>query len=141
MALKVKDAATAAAKFVARAQGAGADYSKGVANAGQNWQDKATAAKDSFAAGIQAAIGRDAYTKGIAKAGASRYTDRATNVGAQRYPQGVAGAGPQWQKNTQPYLDSMANLTLPVKRPRGDPGNLARVQAIADNNRALKLRS
>jgi hypothetical protein len=89
---------------------------------------------------VQAAIGRDAFTKGVTKAGASRYQERAAGVGAQRFPQGVAAAAPQWQKNTQPYLDNMANLTLPVKRPRGDPGNLARVQAIAESNRALKLR-
>lgn len=141
MALKVKDAASSAQKFVQRAQAAGADYGKGVAGAGQAWQERASAAKDTFAAGVQAAIGRDAYTKGIAKAGAARYTERAAGVGAQRYPQGVGAAGPQWQKNTAPYLDNMANLTLPVKRPRGDPGNLQRVAAIAESNRALKLRS
>ncbi len=141
MALKVKDAASSAAKFVARAQAAGGDYTKGVAQAGDAWQKNATAAKDSFAAGVNAAITRGAFEKGIAKAGGSRYADRASTVGAQRYPQGVSQAGPQWASKTQPYLDNMANLTLPVKRPHGDPGNIARVQMIADSNRALKLKS
>lgn len=141
MALKVKDAAASAQKFVARAQAAGGDYTKGVTNAGDAWQANSAASKDSYAAGVQAAIGRDAYTKGIQKSGAAKYVSRASGVGSARYPQGVAGAGPNWQSATQPYLDTLSALSLPPKRPRGDPGNIARVAAVAAALRAKKLGS
>lgn len=139
MALKVKDAAASATKFVNRAQAAGGDYQKAVASAGDQWQSKTAAATDSFAAGVNDAISRGAFAKGVQRAGGAKYAANASGKGAQRYPQGVSMAGPAWQAGAQPYLDSMASLNLPPRRPRGDPGNLARVQAIMDNNRKLRL--
>jgi hypothetical protein len=139
MALKVKDAASSAAKFVARAQAAGGDYAKGVAAAGDSWQSKAAASGDAYSAGVQAAIGAQRFQKGIAKAGAAKYVANASGKGAQRYPSGVAAAGPNWQQNTQPYLDTLASLTLPPRHPRGDPGNLQRVAAVATALRAKKV--
>ena len=141
MALRVKAAADSAAKFVARAQAAGGDYTKGVSAAGDLWQQKASAAGDAYAAGVQAAIGRKGFEKGVAKAGAQKYVANASTKGASRYPAGVAQAGPNWQSSTQPYLDTLAGLNLPPRHPRGDPGNIARVQAVADALRKKKLGS
>ena len=139
MALKVKSAADAAAKFVSRASGAGGDYAKGVAAAGDAWQAHAAASGDSYAAGVQAAIGQQRFQKGIAKAGAAKYVAMASGKGAQRYPSGVTAAGPAWQQATQPYLDVLASLNLPPRHPRGDPGNVARVQGVMDAMRKKKL--
>lgn len=141
MAIKVKDASASAQKFVTRASAAGGDYQKGVQGAGDTWQSKAAASGDAYAAGVQAGIGRSAFQKGIAKSGSAKYVARASGVGAQRYPQGIQGAGPTWQQNTQPYLDTIAGLTLPPKHPRGDPGNLQRVGMIAAALRARKIGS
>ncbi len=139
MAIRVKDAAMAAQKFVTRGQAAAGDYGKGVQAAGDIWQAHAAAAGDTFAAGVQDAITRGAFAKGIAKAGSAKYVMRAAGVGAQRYPQGVAQAGPAWQDKTAPYLQTLAGITLPPRRPKGDPGNMARVSAVTDALRKKKL--
>lgn len=139
MAIKVKDAATAAAKFVQRGQAAAPDYQKGVAASGEAWLANSTASKETYAQGVQEAIGRDAFAKGVVKAGAAKFTTAASGKGAQRYPQGVATAGPAWAEGTQPFLTTLAGLTLPPRRPKGDPGNMARVQAVTDALRKRKL--
>ncbi len=139
MVIKVKDAAASAAKFVARAQAASGDYAKGVQGAGDHWASAAAASKDSFAAGVQAAIQRDAFSKGIAKAGAAKYVARATTFGAQRYGPGVAGAQSAWQQGVAPYLAALATIDKPPKGPKGSPQNYAIVQAIGTKLRAIKL--
>lgn len=139
MALRVKDVATAREKFVNRGSAAASDYANGVKGSGGTWQAHAIAAAPVFAAGIQEAITRDAYAKGVAHAGGAKYEARATGVGATRYPQGIRDAGPAWEQGASPYLQLMAGLTLPPRRPKGDPLNIQRVQAINDANRKKKV--
>lgn len=139
MAIKVKDAATAAAKFVSRAQNAAPDYTKGVTGAGTTWQAHSAAAGDAWGAGVQAAVANQRYTKGVTRVGGGKWEAAATTKGAQRYPQGVAMAGPAWQANTGPYLDTIASLNLPPRRPKGDPANFQRAQMVADALRKKKV--
>lgn len=139
MAIKVKDAAAAATKFVQRGQAAAADYTKGVSTSGDAWAQNTAAASDNYAAGVQEAIARNGFLKGVQKAGPGKFVSAATTKGAQRYPQGIATAGPAWQDGTAPYLQTLAGLTLPPRRPKGDPGNMARVQAVTDALRKKKV--
>lgn len=139
MAINVKDAGSSAQKFVQRAQAAAGDYSKGVANAGPAWQANTAASADTWAAGVQGAISNGRFTKGVNNAGANKYSAAASGKGAQRYPQGVAVAGPAWQEATQPYLQTIAGLQLPPRRPKGDPGNLQRVQMVTQALRTKKV--
>jgi hypothetical protein len=139
MALKVKDAATAAAKFVQRGSAAGSDYAAGVKNAGQSWQTGAAAAADNYAAGVQEAIGRGAFARGVQQAGASKYETRASTVGARRFPEGIREAGPTWEQSTAPYLQTLAGLTLSPRRPKGDPANFLRVQQVGEALRRRKV--
>lgn len=139
MAIKVKDAASSAAKFVSRAQTAAPEYVKGVQGAGQAWATNTAASADVWAQGVQAAVTNGRFSKGVNKAGPTKYETNAAGKGAQRYGPGVAAAGPSWQQNTQPYLDTIAGLTLPARRPKGDPGNFARSQAVADALRKKKV--
>lgn len=139
MPLKVKDAATAAAKFVQRGSAAGGDYAAGVKNAGQAWQAGAAAAGDNYAAGVQEAIGRNAFQRGVQQAGAAKYETRASTVGARRFPEGIREAGPTWEQQTAPYLQTLAGLTLSPRRPKGDPANFIRVQQVGDALRRRKV--
>ncbi len=139
MAIKVKDATTSAQKFSTRAAAASQDYATGVAAAGAAWQSATAGSGDAYAAGVQAAIGRKAFENGVAKAGASKYSTNASGKGAQRYPSGVQAAAPAWQAATAKYLQVLSGLTLPPRRPKGDPGNLARVQAVTTALRQAKL--
>ena len=139
MAIKVADASSSAQKFVNRSQAAAPDYQKGVAGAGQSWATNSQAAADTWGQGVQQAVANGRYAKGIAAAGASKYETAASGKGAQRYPQGVATAGPTWQDKTVPYLQVIANLTLPPRRPKGDPANFQRSQMVADALRKKKV--
>lgn len=139
MALKVKDAAMSRDKFVARGSGAAQDYANGVKGAGQLWQANSINGAANWAAGVQQAATRDAFSKGIQKAGGAKFENRASTVGANRFPQGIRDAGPAWEAATTPYLQLMASLTLPPRHPKGDPGNIQRVQAVNEANRRKKV--
>jgi hypothetical protein len=130
MAIAVSDAAKAAQRYAQRASAAGQDYADGVRGAGQKWQTAAAASGTTYAAGVQEAIGRNAYALGVADAGASRYQERASTVGAQRFRTGVQDAGNDWQRGVAPYLDTIRSLDLPPRGPSGDPNNYRRVEII-----------
>lgn len=139
MPIRVRSAQAAADAFVAGANGAQKAYTDGVTQAGQAWHDGASNAGDTFAQGVQAAIADGRYAKGVNKAGAQHYVDKATKVGAGRYSTGAAAAKGDYQTGVQPFLDVIANTNLPPRRPKGDPGNIQRVATIAANLRAKKL--
>ena len=126
MAKKVKPVADAATKFVNRASAAGTDYKTGVSMAGQLWSDATVASSDTYAAGVQAAIGRGAFSKGVIKAGPGKYQTNASTKGANHYPEGVRGGQAPYQQNAAPYFDALSSIVYPPRRPRGDPANQAR---------------
>jgi hypothetical protein len=128
---KIKTPAAAAEKFATRAGGAQADYKAGVQGAGQSWQDASAANEPVYAQATQDAIGRGAYGKGVAKAGAAKYTDRASNLGSQRYPSGIAAGKSAYASNVQPYFDTLSGLTLPAKRVKGQNQERSNVVQMA----------
>lgn len=139
MAIRIKDTGSLARKFVTRAGAAGGDYKDGVQAAGSDWETNTRAAGDNFAAGVQQAIADKRFEKGVSEAGAGKYVAKATTLGANRYGPGVAAAEGDWAKGVQPHLDAMKSANLPPRRPKGDPANQQRAQAIAQLNRSIKL--
>lgn len=139
MALKVKDAALAARKFVERGAAASGDYAAGVAGAAGDWQQKTAASAETYNAGVQDAISRGAFARGINGTAAAKYQERASNVGARRFPEGIRSAGPAWESATQPYLQTIASLNLEPRRPKGDPANIRRVEQVATALRRRKV--
>jgi hypothetical protein len=138
-AIRIKDTGTLSKKFVQRATQASGDYKTGVEAAGQDWQARTSASGDNYANGVQAGIARKAFEKGVNDAGSSKYVTRAGTLGAQRYPSGVGAAEGDWAKGVQPYLDTLKGMELPPRRPKGDPGNQARANAVASRLRAQKV--
>lgn len=138
-AIRIKDTGTLAKKFTRNASAAAGDYTTGVQAAGQDWQTNTAAAGDNYAAGTQAAIAAGRFQKGVQDAGAAKFVARASTLGAQRYPTGIAAAEGDWAKGVQPSLDMLKGMTLPPRRPKGDPGNQARANAVAAGLRALKV--
>ncbi len=64
---------------------------------------------------------------------------RAAEVGARRFPEGIRAAEGDWARETQPYLDTIRSITLPPRRPKGDPANLERTAAVAQALRRRKV--
>jgi hypothetical protein len=139
MAIRVKDTASLARKFVQRAGAASGDYTDGVKVAGNDWETNTRSAGDNYAAGVQQAIGDRRFERGVSEAGASKYVSRASTLGAQRFVTGVQAAEGDWSKGAAPYLQAIASLDLPPRRPKGDPANMQRAQAVAARLRAMKV--
>lgn len=137
--MNIKSADVIAKKFASRGGAAGADYSAGVQQPRVPWAQATTAAVNNYAAGVQQAIGNGSFQKGVAAAGDEKWSRKATGVGAQRYGPGVQAAQPDYAKGVAPYLDTLRNLNLPPRAPKGDPSNVQRVAAIATALRARKL--
>jgi hypothetical protein len=138
-AIRVKDTATIAKKFVRNASAAAGDYKIGVEAAGADWESNARAGEGNYEAGVQQSIADKRFSKGIAAAGQQKYVQRASSLGAQRFPTGVGAAEGEFAKGAQPYLDALKGMDLPPRRPKGDPGNQLRAQAVAARLRAIKL--
>jgi len=139
MAIRVKDVGASAKKFVANAGRSAGDYTEGVKGAGQEWETNTRAAGQNWADGTQAAITDKRFEKGVAEAGAAKYTTRAGSLGAQRYPTGVAASEQDFARGVAPYLQIIASTDLPPRRPKGDPQNMQRANVLAQRLRAAKV--
>lgn len=139
MAIKVKDATTVARKWAQRASAASVDYKDGVAASAGEWEQNALAGKDNYAAGVQQAIGDGRYERGIRESGGAKFASRASTIGATRFAPGVAASEGEMAKGVAPVLQVIAGLTLPPRRPKGDPGNMERANAVAVALRRMKV--
>lgn len=141
MAIQVKDASAAAAKFKRNAGNAGQDYATGVQSAGGKWAAEAGSeqAQSNWQAGVADAASRRAFQKGVAAAGQEKYVRNAAGVGSRRFTEGVANAEGDYSKGVGPYLDTMRNFTFRTpKGPKGSPNNWQRSQELGLALRAKK---
>jgi hypothetical protein len=138
-AIKVKDTATVAAKFKRNANAATNDYATGVASAGADWESGARAGESNYEQGVQDAISRKAFGKGVSAAGQTKYVENATKLGAQRYGPGINQAEGAYSRGVQPYLDTIKGVSLPPRGPKGSPQNQQRADAVAKALRMVKV--
>lgn len=139
MAIQIKSADVIANKYATRAGAAGADYAAGVQSPRTPWAAATMASAQTYAAGVQQAIGNGSFAKGVSAAGDSKWQRKAAGVGAQRFGPGAQAAKGDYQAGVAPYLQVISGVTLPPRLPKGDPGNIQRVVAITSALRAAKL--
>ncbi len=139
MALKVKGAAESAKKLVERAQSAAGEYSIAAQAAGDAWQTGAVGAKDTYGMAISAAGIKDRFARGVAKAGAAKFVRKVKDVGADRFSSGVAAGQADYAANVEPYLSTVAGLTLSARGPRGSASNFKRVQEVGQALNAKRM--
>ena len=132
MAIKMKDVATIAAKYVSRAQQAGPEYAAGVKDPSADWATVTGAAGETYEQGVTQAMGRKAFQKGVAAAGTAKWQTKASTVGASRYGTGVAGAAEAYATGFAKSAQILASLTLPPRGVTGSPSNANRVLAVMD---------
>jgi hypothetical protein len=126
-------------KWSRRATAAGPDYQAGLASPKQPWSQAAIAAKGAWQAGVTDAAGRDAYAKGVAKAGDAKWLKKATELGVRRYPEGVSAAVEDYKAGFAPYYEALSKIDLPPRGARGDPKNIERVRVIMQTLRSIKV--
>ena len=139
MPIKTKSLQEISEKFVRKGGAAGQDYAAGVKNPKKDWQAETAAASGNYAAGVTAAIGRGAFATGVNKAGSAKWQRNAIAKGVTRYPAGVLAAKPDYEAGFGKYLTIIQGLDLPPRGPKGDPGNITRVSAIAAALHAAKV--
>lgn len=134
----VKDAASSAKKWSDRASSADKDYLAGVQGAGNRWVEGAASSEDAYNKGVAQAASKGSFGKGVRKAGASKYQDRATKFGPDRFRTGVQGSAPDYQKGVAPYTAALNSTTLEMRGARGSSQNARRVQQVMDVMRATR---
>lgn len=138
-AVSVKSAADASKKWGTNAAGAQSYYQAGVQGAGNKWLAETINGAGNFDAAIKSGNIKAMYTGGVKKAGAEKYQSKAVSLGAPRFSQGVTAAIPDYQTGVDPYLQTIAGLTLGARAPRGSASNLQRVSQIAAALTAKRL--
>jgi hypothetical protein len=137
--IKVRNTADIAKKFVRNASAASGDYATAAAASGGDWEAGARAGEENYKLAVTQAAQEGRFGKGVAAAGAARYTAKVQAVGAQRFQTGVQAAEADFARGAGPVLDVIRNLSLPPRRPKGDPSNQQRAQVVATALRAFKL--
>jgi len=135
----VPDQARVAAKWQRRASNAGAEYTEGVKNTPRSWATNAKAAEGSWQAGVNEAITKKRYGKGIDTAGDAKWKSAAETKGSPRYGQGVQVAEQDYANGVGPYLSVIGGIDLPPRGAVGSEGNYARVAAIGRALRQAKM--
>lgn len=133
-----RSTADIANKLVRNATAASGDYKDGVAASGQEWQTNAAASEGNYEVGVQDAINKKRFGKGIARAGAAKFVKNASELGSQRYAPGISNAKDAYIRGVQPALDLLKSLTLPPKGPKRSPQNRERSAAVQIALGALK---
>ena len=135
----IRSVSKIADKWSSVTPGRSGQYREGVSNPLRDWGTEAKAAEGSYEAGIQAAIGRKAFAKGVARVGTDKWKRKAVDVGTVRWGPGVSAAKPDYEAGFAPYADTISSVKLPPRGAKGDPRNLERVGAIANALHAKKM--
>lgn len=138
----IRDVRILQEKWARKAQQASPDYEFGVQNPTVDWQQAAAQAREAWAAGVQAAIQRNAFATGVQRAGTQKWQQNALRKGTRRFAEGVQVAAEEnaWQQGFDPYAQVIQRTQLPPRGPKGDPRNIERVAAMARALRAEKER-
>lgn len=128
----IRSATDIAKKWAEVAPGRASQYEMGVKNPVRDYAANAAAASDAWKAGVQAAVQRDGFKKGVQKVGTAKWQERAVKLGPARYGPGVQAAVGDYEAGFAPYREAIAAATLPPRGPRRSPQNLQRVNAMVN---------
>lgn len=129
----IRDIASIKEKYVRKAQAASGDYRDGVESPMKDWASGAADAEESYGQGVQEAINRGAYGKGVKKAGTAKWQKYAIELGSDRYAPGVRSKQDDYEGNFKPFRDTLEKLTLDTPRgPRGSASNYDRVRQVGE---------
>jgi len=131
----IKDIARIKEKYTRVTPQRSEDYRLGIENPKADWAQTTAQAESRYTEGVQKAITRGAFGKGVKKAGSQKWQKQALAVGPQRFAQGVAAGGDAYAEGFAPYHAAIQAVKLPPKFPKGDPRNIQRVAAM---NKALR---
>jgi len=129
--VKAPSAAEIAEKWAGVTPGRASYYEAGVTSPAEDWEKNTAAQASNFKAAVQAADIDKRFSGGVHKAGTAKWQRKAKDVGVSRFGTGVSAAKGDMSAGVEPYVAVINATDLPSRKPRGDPGNMERVKAIA----------
>lgn len=139
MALKVKSVELATEKWADNAARASDRFATEAAASADAWAANTAAAADNYNQAITAPGIKERFRRGVVKAGASKFKRKIEEVGRDRFAPGVAAAVTDYKANVEPFLTTIAALTLSPRKPKGDPANYRRVEEVGRALNAKRL--
>ena len=137
--MQAKSLSDTSSKWTRRASSASTEYTEGVANPRRSWEQSTKASEKNYETGVQAAIARKAFGKGVGEAGDSKWQNRSIELGSARFSSGVQASEGSYNTGFAPYHQVLSSLSLPPRGSKGSPENLNRVAAVANALRAKKV--
>ena len=128
---KAPAASEIAEKWANVTPGRASYYEAGVTSPEEDWEKNAAAQASTYKAAVQAADIDKRFSGGVHKAGTAKWQRKAKDVGVGRFGTGVSAAQGDMSTGVEPYVAVINATELASRKPRGDPGNLERVKAIA----------
>lgn len=137
----MKSAAQSAAKWVERAAVAGGDYVKGAQETTKDQAALAAAAEPIYKAAVIEAANAGRFGAGVRKAGKAKWLEGVQRKGEARFADGVANATDAYTTESARFDTARAAASSLPRGAKGSAGNLNRVKAVVDAQRAVKLGS
>lgn len=137
--MNVPSAAEIAAKWARVTPERTEDYENGVRNPRKNWETETLAAEKNYEKGVQDAINRKGFGKGVKKAGLAKQQGNSISKGIPRFGEGVRMGEPAMASGMEDVVRTLQAVKLPAKYPKGDPRNYERVRAIGDALHKMKI--
>ncbi len=139
MAIKVKPIEVSMVKWQENAGRAAGAFATAAEAAAEDWAKNTQAASDNYGSAISAPGIKERFRRGVAKAGAAKFARKIRDVGRDRFAPGVAAAVGDYKLGVEPFLATLAALTLSARKPRGDPANYRRVEEVGKALNAKRL--
>ena len=107
-------------------------YQKGVSGKGSLWSSRTSASEANWQAGVQEAIAKKKFARGVTEAGPSGYDQGVTQKGVANWPTGMQQAGTKYQKKVAKFQPLWDQALPTPKGNRRSPQNLKRIQDNID---------
>ena len=134
-----KSAAEVAQKWAQRAANAQPEYASGVQTTTKDQAGRAIASKEIYKQALNESFTRDAYAKGLQKAGTGKWKNKAATVGADRYAGGVSAGVSDYATESGRYDTARKAADALPRGIKGSETNFARVKAVVTALRAAKV--
>lgn len=137
--VKMPELGSASQKFTKNGQSASQEYVQKAAAAANDWHVNTSASETNYERGVQEAIGRKAFARGVANAGPQAYSTAISTSAGSRFSDGISKAGAKWQKGFGQIAAKVQGIDIGPRGITGSPENKQRAAAMADAFRAAKL--
>ncbi|MDE1925358.1 MAG: hypothetical protein KGH79_04250 [Patescibacteria group bacterium] len=136
-----KTAAQSSAKWASNSQNGANNYGAGVQNTAKDQSALAIAAIPAMQAGLTAAFAANRQQKGLQRSGKAGWQAGALEKGVPNYQTGVAAPASKtkYEQNSGAYDSARSAAASVARGAKGSQGNLARVTAVVNAERAVKM--